>query len=175
MELLRNPDSGQLLPLLAVVGGPGGLWTGPRGQGPACSCGCIILPTSRPTLLYLLAKTHKTPCVSHPLPGWGFPCLSGKASVSSSLENRQVQQAPGRRTLALRGGQEPCKAWRLPRAGRSLGGPASARPACLRTSFWRPGRHWGGSHSPRPQTQPGMRLLGQQWHRESPQASRSKC
>ena len=72
------------------------LHAGPRVQSLHAAlegCGCIILPTSQPMLLYLVAEPHKTLCVSHPLPGCAFPCLSGKVPVSSSLENYQVPAA----------------------------------------------------------------------------------
>lgn len=129
MELLRNPNSRQLLPLLAVVGGPGGLGTGPWGRGPAC-CGCIILPTSQPTLLYLLAKTPQDAMRLPPPPWMGLPCLSGKASVSSSLENCQVpagtwEEDAGfeRRAGALRSVASA--------SGRALPRRPSICPACL--------------------------------------------
>lgn len=50
-------------------------------------------PHHSPCFFTCWPSPHKTPCASHPLPGWGFPCLSGKVSVSSSLENYQVPAA----------------------------------------------------------------------------------
>lgn len=65
-------------------------------------------PHHSPCFFTCWPRPHKTPCVSHPLPGWGFPCLSGKASVSSSLEICQVPAGAWEEgMLALRGGQEP--------------------------------------------------------------------
>ena len=99
MELFRNPDSGQLRPVLLsqevlVVSG--------QALGDGVLHAAVVLPTSQPVLLYLLAKTPQD-AMRLPPP----PCLSGKAWSPRPLKIARLQQAPGRRTLALRGGQEP--------------------------------------------------------------------
>lgn len=136
-------------------------------------------PHHSPCFFTCWPSPHKTPCASPPLPGWGFPCLSGKVSVSSSLENYQVPAAAWEEgELALKkSGKSPknsgvCPPQVLGRIGGSSifpAPPASPTPSgSLAVTGVAP-------TAPRPRTQPGICLLGQQQHKESPEASRSKC